>query len=64
MVSCEAQGASRLGSDFPIRDVARATSAAPTYFRPGRLLLQPPTAMVDGGVFADNRTAASAGRAR
>jgi patatin-like phospholipase/acyl hydrolase len=41
-------------SDFPIRDVARATSAAPTYFRPGRLLLQPPTAMVDGGVFANN----------
>jgi patatin-like phospholipase/acyl hydrolase len=41
-------------SDFPIRDVARATSAAPTYFRPERVELQPPTAMVDGGVFANN----------
>jgi patatin-like phospholipase/acyl hydrolase len=42
------------GSDFLVRDVARATSAAPTYFRPQRLLQQPPTAMVDGGVFANN----------
>jgi patatin-like phospholipase/acyl hydrolase len=42
------------GSDFLVRDVARATSAAPTYFRPERLVLQPPTAMVDGGVFANN----------
>jgi patatin-like phospholipase/acyl hydrolase len=42
------------GSDFPVRHVARATSAAPTYFRPERLVLQPPTAMVDGGVFANN----------
>jgi patatin-like phospholipase/acyl hydrolase len=41
-------------SDFPMREVARATSAAPTYFRPARLVLQPPTAMVDGGVFANN----------
>jgi uncharacterized protein len=44
------------GSDFPVRDVARATSAAPTYFRPERLVLQPATAMVDGGVFANNPT--------
>jgi len=42
------------GSDFPIRHVARATSAAPTYFRPEQLLVDPPTAMVDGGVFANN----------
>jgi patatin-like phospholipase/acyl hydrolase len=42
------------GSDFPIRHVARATSAAPTYFRPERLVSEPPTAMVDGGVFANN----------
>jgi uncharacterized protein len=42
------------GSDFLIRDIARATSAAPTYFRPERLVLEPPTAMVDGGVFANN----------
>jgi patatin-like phospholipase/acyl hydrolase len=41
-------------SDFAIRDVARATSAAPTYFRPERLQLTPATAMVDGGVFANN----------
>jgi patatin-like phospholipase/acyl hydrolase len=41
-------------NDFPMRAVARATSAAPTYFRPERLSLQPPTAMVDGGVFANN----------
>ena len=44
------------GSDFPMRDVARATSAAPTYFRPKRLSRQPETAMVDGGVFANNPT--------
>jgi predicted acylesterase/phospholipase RssA len=41
-------------SDFKMRDVARATSAAPTYFRPERLSQTPPTAMVDGGVFANN----------
>jgi predicted acylesterase/phospholipase RssA len=41
-------------SDFKMRDVARATSAAPTYFRPERLSVSPPTAMVDGGVFANN----------
>jgi Patatin-like phospholipase len=40
--------------DFPMCEVARATSAAPTYFRPERLPLQTPTAMVDGGVFANN----------
>ena len=39
-------------SDFPLRLVARATSAAPTYFEPLRLTSQ--TAMVDGGVFANN----------
>ncbi len=41
-------------SNFKMRDVARATSAAPTYFRPERLSITPPTAMVDGGVFANN----------
>jgi patatin-like phospholipase/acyl hydrolase len=40
--------------DFSMRHIARATSAAPTYFRPERLSLKPPTAMVDGGVFANN----------
>jgi patatin-like phospholipase/acyl hydrolase len=41
-------------NDFPMHDVARATSAAPTYFQPERLRLGTPTAMVDGGVFANN----------
>src|SRR5262249_24942396 len=40
--------------DFPMKAVARATSAAPTYFRPERLNADPPAAMVDGGVFANN----------
>ena len=40
--------------DFAMQDVARATSAAPTYFRPQQLSLSPATAMVDGGVFANN----------
>lgn len=42
------------GFDFPMTHVARATSAAPTYFRPERLSQKPPAAMVDGGVFANN----------
>lgn len=41
-------------NDFPMVHIARATSAAPTYFRPERLSSTPPTAMVDGGVFANN----------
>src|SRR5581483_7166047 len=41
-------------NDFAMHDVARATSAAPTYFRPKRLSQTPPTAMIDGGVFANN----------
>ena len=43
--------------DFPIRDVARATAAAPTYFEPVRLPLPDPgpdLTLVDGGVFANN----------
>jgi len=43
--------------DFPMREAARATSAAPTYFEP-RLLVNEadgePYALVDGGVFANN----------
>jgi predicted acylesterase/phospholipase RssA len=53
LASYKAQ-ANPANNDFPIRHVARATSAAPTYFRPERLSLQPATAMVDGGVFANN----------
>jgi patatin-like phospholipase/acyl hydrolase len=43
--------------DFPMRQVARATSAAPTYFEPAKVDAQGPVdyyALVDGGVFANN----------
>jgi patatin-like phospholipase/acyl hydrolase len=41
--------------DFPLRYVARATSAAPTYFEPAELTAtQPVGGLVDGGVFANN----------
>jgi len=43
--------------DFPMRLVARATSAAPTYFEPLRLAADGGTdyyTLVDGGVFANN----------
>jgi uncharacterized protein len=39
------------GEDFPLSEVARATSAAPTYFEPAELSGE---ALVDGGVFAAN----------
>jgi patatin-like phospholipase/acyl hydrolase len=39
------------GEDFPLSQVARATSAAPTYFEPFELAGE---ALVDGGVFATN----------
>lgn len=44
--------------DFAVKDVARATSAAPTYFEPAYLQPIPPDgtryALIDGGVFANN----------
>jgi len=43
--------------DFPMRQVARATSAAPTYFEPAKVEAMGPVeyyALVDGGVFANN----------
>ena len=43
--------------DFAMWEVARATSAAPTYFEPFRLAAEPPSpdyALIDGGVFANN----------
>jgi patatin-like phospholipase/acyl hydrolase len=41
--------------DFPMRNVARATSAAPTYFAPESLKGKDRTyALIDGGVFANN----------
>lgn len=52
--------ASHLGSDrdFYLRDVARATSAAPTYFEPANItsLAQKVYPLVDGGMFANNPT--------
>ena len=45
--------AKQSGVDYPMRDVARATSAAPTYFEPAQVG-DPPMALVDGGVFANN----------
>jgi patatin-like phospholipase/acyl hydrolase len=41
--------------DFPMRFVARATSAAPTYFEPEELeATTPHGGLIDGGVFANN----------
>jgi uncharacterized protein len=43
--------------DFPMREAARATSAAPTYFEPPLLVNEADGAgyaLVDGGVFANN----------
>ncbi len=41
--------------DFPMRYVARATSAAPTYFEPAELeATDPAGGLIDGGVFANN----------
>jgi patatin-like phospholipase/acyl hydrolase len=43
--------------DFPMWAVARATSAAPTYFEPAKLPVQGPLdyyALIDGGVYANN----------
>lgn len=42
--------------DYKIKDVARATSAAPTYFEPTRIMssLGAPTELIDGGMFANN----------
>jgi patatin-like phospholipase/acyl hydrolase len=43
--------------DYPMRAAARATSAAPTYFEPYRLVTEKGEnyfALIDGGVFANN----------
>jgi len=43
------------GHDFPMRFVARATSAAPTFFEPEELTTtKPHGGLVDGGVYANN----------
>ena len=45
-------------NNFKVRDVARATSAAPTYFEVARVknVLGSPFPLVDGGLFANNPT--------
>jgi patatin-like phospholipase/acyl hydrolase len=46
--------------DFYLAEIARATSAAPTYFEPARIQSRAqddPVALVDGGVFANNPAA-------
>ncbi len=42
--------------DYFIKDVARATSAAPTYFEPAHIysIFGTPHTLIDGGVFANN----------
>jgi patatin-like phospholipase/acyl hydrolase len=45
------------GHNYLLREVARATSAAPTYFEPLKLHAVPPVdyySLVDGGVYANN----------
>lgn len=44
--------------NFKVRDIARATSAAPTYFEPARIYSQAGQSfsLIDGGVFANNPT--------
>jgi len=45
-------------TDFYVRDIARATSAAPTYFEPTNIAASDRTVypLIDGGVFANNPT--------
>ena len=53
--------------DFPVREVARATSAAPTYFEPMKLpsgTLTDHYTLIDGGVFANNPAACALVEAR
>lgn len=49
-------GESRFDRDFHLRDVARATSAAPTYFEPAKVHSKSNKEyqLIDGGVFANN----------
>jgi patatin-like phospholipase/acyl hydrolase len=57
----------RIDYDFPARDVARATSAAPTYFPPMKLPAgtnDDHYTLIDGGVFANNPAACALVEAR
>lgn len=45
------------GYDYLMRDIARSTAAAPTYFEPSRIVTRDISeyyALIDGGVFANN----------
>ena len=53
--------------DFPARDIARATSAAPTYFEPMKISSGTNSeyyTLIDGGVFANNPAACALVEAR
>lgn len=52
----DTDGGSDLSADFYVRDVARATSAAPTYFEPANITAFDRSVypLVDGGTFANN----------
>ncbi|GGB74576.1 patatin [Flavobacterium suaedae] len=52
--------------NYYLKDVARATSAAPTYFEPVRIksLYGTPHSLIDGGVFANNPTLCAYAEAR
>jgi patatin-like phospholipase/acyl hydrolase len=55
--SRHAKDPDRPRDDFFMRDAARATSAAPTYFEPAKITMpgEPPyVALIDGGVYAIN----------
>jgi predicted acylesterase/phospholipase RssA len=57
----------RVDYDFAARDVARATSAAPTYFKPMKMLTGTQDdhyTLIDGGVFANNPAACALVEAR
>jgi len=57
----------RADYDFPAREVARATSAAPTYFPPMKLpasTVEGHYTLIDGGVFANNPAACALVEAR
>lgn len=56
-----------LKREFYVRDVARSTSAAPTYFPPAmitNLITQEPMVNIDGGVFANNPSMCAYAEAR
>lgn len=44
----------KIEKDVLMRDVARAASAAPTYFVPKKIKAYPGASFIDGGVFANN----------